>query len=61
MRLSQAEAIVANGTVVCAMLQADWRRPTAGGTLDVFAHHLPFYGMLSSNQADSRQGQQTAE
>lgn len=61
MRLSQAGAVVANWAVVCAMLQADWRRPSAAGTLEVFGQHLPFYGMLSNNQAASRQSLRAAE
>jgi len=54
MRMSQAGAIVCNWAAICADLQADWRRPTAEGTLKVFGDHLPFYGMLSNNQRASR-------
>ena len=54
MRLTQAGAIVVNWAVVCAMLQGDWRRPTAEGTLGIFAEHLPFYGMLANNQRASK-------
>ena len=51
MRMSQAGAIVCNWAVVCAMLQADWRKSeTAGETLKIFGEHLPFYGMLANNQ-----------
>jgi nicotinamidase-related amidase len=50
MRMTQAGAIVVNWAVVCAMLQADWRRPSAEGTLKIFGQHLPFYGLLSNNQ-----------
>lgn len=50
MRLTQAGAIVANWAVVCAMLQNDWRKDSAGGTLEIFNAHLPFYGMLANNQ-----------
>ncbi len=56
MRLTQAGAVVVNWAVVCAMLQADWRRPSAGGTLSVFNQHLPFYGFLSNNQNATREG-----
>jgi nicotinamidase-related amidase len=52
MRLQQAGAIVCNWAVVAAMLQWDWRRPTAEGTLKhVFGGHLPFHEWLSNNQA----------
>ncbi len=52
MRLQQAGAIVCNWAVIAAMLQWDWRRPTAKGTLKhVFGGHLPFYEWLSNNQA----------
>ena len=52
MRLQQAGAIVCNWAVVAAMLQWDWRRPTADGTLKhVFGGHLPFYEWLSNNQS----------
>ena len=57
-RMTQAGAIVANWAVVCAMLQADWRKSTAPGTLDVFNEHLPFYGMLANNQRVTKQGLQ---
>jgi len=50
MRLQQAGCIGANWAVVTAMLQKDWRNPSATGTLEVFHEHLPFYGMLSNNQ-----------
>lgn len=51
LRMSQAGAVVCNWAVVCAMLQADWRKEeTAGKTLDIFGAHLPFYGMLANNQ-----------
>lgn len=53
-RMSQAGAIVCNWAAICADLQADWRHPTAQGTLEVFAQHLPFYGMLANNQRASR-------
>lgn len=56
MRLTQAGAIVANWAVVTAMLQSDWRRPSAEGTLGVFGGHLPFYGMLANNQRASVAG-----
>lgn len=56
MRLSQAGAIVCNWAAICADLQADWRRPTAMGTLEVFGQHLPFYGMLANNQRVSKEG-----
>lgn len=56
MRMTQAGAIVVNWAVVCAMLQADWRRPSAPGTLAVFNDHLPFYGMLANNQRVSKSG-----
>jgi len=52
MRLQQAGAIVCNWAVIVAMLQWDWRRPTADGTLKhVFGGHLPFYEWLSNNQS----------
>lgn len=55
MRLQQAGAIVCNWTVIAAMLQRDWRRPTAEGTLKhVFGGHLPFYEWLSNNQNYTR-------
>lgn len=55
MRLTQAGAIVCNWAVVCAMLQADWRRrEVAEGTLAIFNEHLPFYGMLSNNKFQAR-------
>lgn len=51
MRLAQAGAIVVNWAVIAAMLQWDWRRPVAEGTLkNVFGGHLPFYEWLASNQ-----------
>jgi len=53
-RMSQAGAIVCNWVAICADLQSDWRRPTAGGTLEIFAAHLPFYGMLANNQSATR-------
>jgi nicotinamidase-related amidase len=49
MRLQQAGYIVANWAVVTAMLQKDWRNPSAAGTLEIFHDHLPFYGMLANN------------
>lgn len=58
MRLTQAGALVANWAVICAMLQNDWRKETAGGTLQVFGQHLPFYGMLANNQRAAQQGLQ---
>jgi len=52
MRLQQAGAIVCNWAVIAAMLQWDWRRPTADGTLKhVFGGRLPFYEWLSNNQS----------
>ena len=55
MRLTQAGAIVCNWAVIAAMLQWDWRRPTAEGTLKhVFGGHLPFYEWLSNNQSDTK-------
>lgn len=55
MRLQQAGAIVCNWTVIAAMLQRDWRRSTAEGTLKhVFGGHLPFYEWLSNNQNYTR-------
>lgn len=54
LRMSQAGAVVCNWAAVCADLQADWRRPTAAGTLGVFKDHLPFYGLLSNNQEYTR-------
>ena len=54
LRLQQAGCIVCNWAVVAAMLQNDWRNATAGGTLELFGEHLPFYGMLSSNLSASR-------
>ncbi|GAP96846.1 isochorismatase family protein [Leptolyngbya sp. NIES-2104] len=55
MRLQQAGAIVCNWTVIAAMLQRDWRRPTAEGTLKyIFGGHLPFYEWLSNNQNYTR-------
>ena len=56
LRMSQAGAIVVNWAAVAADLQADWRRPTAQGTLDVFGQHLPFYSLLSNNQKADREG-----
>ena len=57
LRMSQAGAIVVNWAVVCAMLQADWRRgAVAGKTLEIFGQHLPFYGMLANNQRVSKSG-----
>jgi hypothetical protein len=57
LRMSQAGAIVVNWAVVCAMLQADWRRgEVAGKTLEIFGQHLPFYGMLANNQRVSKSG-----
>jgi nicotinamidase-related amidase len=56
LRMSQAGAIVVNWAAIAADLQADWRRPTATGTLDVFAHHLPFYSLLSNNQKAAKEG-----
>jgi len=55
MRLAQAGAVVCNWAAICADLQADWRRPTADGTLGIFREHLPFYGMLANNMV-ARQG-----
>jgi hypothetical protein len=52
MRLQQAGATVVNWAVLAAMLQWDWRRPTAAGTLkSVFGGHLPFYEWLANNQS----------
>lgn len=59
LRLTQAGAIVVNWVVVCAMLQSDWRRPTAEGTLGVFNDHLPFYGMLANNLRATQAAAQT--
>lgn len=56
MRLVQAGAVCCNWAVIAAGLQADWRRPTAEGTLAVMHEHLPFYGMLSNNQTGVRPG-----
>lgn len=56
LRMSQAGAIVVNWAVVCAMLQADWRRESATRTLEIFGEHLPFYGMLANNQRVSKVG-----
>ena len=57
LRISQAGAVVVNWAVVCAMLQADWRRgEVAGKTLEIFGQHLPFYGMLANNQRVSKSG-----
>ena len=50
MRLVQAGAFCVNWAVIAAGLQADWRRPTAEGTLAVMHEHLPFYGMLANNK-----------
>lgn len=51
MRLQQAGAIVINWAVAAAMLQRDWRNPTAEGMLSsVFGGHLPFYEWLANNQ-----------
>ena len=55
-RMTQAGAIVVNWAAIAADLQADWRRPTATGTLDVFGHHLPFYSLLSNNQRADKEG-----
>lgn len=55
LRLTQAGAIVVNWAAVCADLQADWRRPTAEKTLEIFGQHLPFYGMLANNQRVSKE------
>ncbi|MEH2082785.1 MAG: hypothetical protein V7K89_23235 [Nostoc sp.] len=55
MQLQQAGAIVCNWTVIAAMLQRDWRRPTAESTFKhVFDGHLPFYEWLSNNQNYTR-------
>ena len=51
LRLNQAGAVCVNWAVIAAGLQADWRRPTAEGTLATMHDHLPFYGMLSNNKA----------
>lgn len=56
MRLSQAGAKVVNWAAVTAELQADWRRPTADGTLRIFGEQLPFYGMLGNNLAAAKNG-----
>jgi nicotinamidase-related amidase len=51
-RLQQAGAVVLNWTAVTAQLQSDWRREaTAGGTLEIFHEHQPFYGFLMNNLA----------
>ena len=55
-RMTQAGAIVANWAAIAADLQADWRRPTAAGTLEVFDKHLPFYSLLSNNQRADKKG-----
>ena len=55
LRLSQAGAVVCNWAAICADLQADWRQPAAGGTLEIFGQHLPFYGMLANNQRATRE------
>ena len=61
MRLTQAGAIVCNWAVIAAMLQWDWRRPTADGTLkEVFGGHLPFYEWLSANQSYTKAAAQAA-
>jgi nicotinamidase-related amidase len=61
MRLTQAGAVVCNWAVVCAMLQADWRRSeTAGETLAIFGEHLPFYAMLANNM-QARLAREAAE
>lgn len=49
LRMQQAGCVVCNWAVVAAMLQKDWREPTAAGTMDIFQEHLPFYGMLANN------------
>jgi nicotinamidase-related amidase len=54
LRLQQAGCVVANWAVVTAMLQKDWRNPSAVGTLEVFHEHLPFYGMLSNNMEKTK-------
>lgn len=55
MRMTQAGAIVCNWAVITAMLQKDWRRgEQAEKTLEIFAGHLPFYGMLANNQAANK-------
>ncbi|MBC8065095.1 MAG: isochorismatase family protein [Chlorobia bacterium] len=56
LRMSQAGAIVVNWAAIAADLQADWRRPSAVGTLDVFHQHLPFYSLLSNNQKADKEG-----
>jgi len=56
MRLNQMGAIVCNWTAIAADLQADWRRPTANGTLAIFAEAQPFYSMLSNNQKADKEG-----
>jgi nicotinamidase-related amidase len=56
MRLTQAGAVVVNWAVICAMLQSDWRRPSAPDTLAIFNEHLPFYGFLTNNQQATRYG-----
>lgn len=59
MRLTQAGAVVCNWAAITADLQADWRRPTASGTLDIFGQHLPFYGMLSNNMRATAERKQS--
>lgn len=56
MRMVQAGIKVVNWAAIAADLQADWRRPTAQGTLDVFHQHLPFYNFLSNNQNAIKNG-----
>jgi hypothetical protein len=51
LRLNQMGAIVCSALAVVADLQADWRRPTAEGTLAIFKECNPFYDFLGSNQA----------
>ena len=56
LRLNQMGAITCNWTAIAADLQADWRRPTAQGTLAIFKDAQPFYDFLSNNQtADKAQ------
>ena len=56
LRLVQAGCKVVNWAAVAADLQADWRRDTAQGTLDIFHQHLPFYDFLSNNQNADKNG-----
>jgi nicotinamidase-related amidase len=56
MRMVQAGIKVVNWAAITADLQADWRRTTATGTLDVFHQHLPFYDFLSNNQNAIKNG-----